>query len=192
MQPELAKLVTDLEQAHRTFTRPAAPDLQEDDNPRQAGAIESLSAVMNYLRAAGVRLELYAPIAALLAGLGDASEGRSSTILAKARYHKGTSKKPIFETLDLAAAAAAVTILYEDAGEDLDKAARAAAVSVGITKNSLLEFRKNIVKRRASAKAIENYTFFLDTARSYTQFSPTEQAHRALGVARAWKGAKGS
>ena len=116
--PVLDKLVVDLARAYQTFSQQQA----DDDNPRQAGAIEAINSLLNFLRAAGVRRELYTPLLAVLAGLSDASEGRSNDILRKAQYQKGTSKKPIFETLNLARAAAAVTIYKEDAKWPLDKA----------------------------------------------------------------------
>ena len=95
--PVLDKLVVDLARAYQTFSQQQA----DDDNPRQAGAIEAIDSLLNFLRAAGVRRELYTPLLAVLAGLSDASEGRSNDILRKAQYQKGTSKKPIFETLNL-------------------------------------------------------------------------------------------
>ena len=181
--PVLDKLVVDLARAYQTFSQQQA----DDDNPRQAGAIEAINSLLNFLRAAGVRRELYTPLLAVLAGLSDASEGRSNDILRKAQYQKGRSKKPIFETLNLARAAAAVTIYKEDAKWPLDKALWTVSKETGIDQKQLKEFRKNIGKARASPTAIENYDFFLNTARSYKHLSAEEQARCTLDLPRDWQ-----
>ena len=181
--PVLDKLVVDLARAYQTFSQQQA----DDDNPRQAGAIEAIDSLLNFLRAAGVRRELYTPLLAVLAGLSDASEGRSTDILRKAQYQKGTSKKPIFETLNLARAAAAVTIYKEYAKWPLDKALWTVSKETGIDQKQLAEFRKNIGKGRASPTAIENYDFFLNTARSYKELSAEEQARCAVALPRDWQ-----
>jgi hypothetical protein len=183
--PLLDKLIEELNKAHRIFTRAIAHEV-EGNNPKQQGAIDALSAVMNFLRASGVDRRLYAPIAELQAGLFDASEGRSSGILQ--RHHKqGASTKPVMRTRNMAAASAAVTILKDD-GVPLDLALQQVAREIGVGKDQLGEFRKNIGKGRATTEAIEDYEWFLNTARSYRVFSAKQQAHFALLVARDWKG----
>jgi len=177
-------LIKELRVASQTFSKTAADDVEGD--AKQQGAIDALSAVMNFLRASGVDRKLYAPIAALQAGLFDASEGRSSEILER-HYKEGVSKKPILRTLNMAAASAAVTILKDDAGVPLDRALERIARETGIEKKQLAEYRKNLGKGRASAEGIENYEWFLNTARSYRHFTAEQQAQVAARLARDWK-----
>jgi hypothetical protein len=181
--PALAALFAELERSQKTFSSSPTEEL---NNPRQEGAIQAVGAVMSYLRAINVSLKLRAPLMALLSGLSDASEGRNNAIVQKAEWSKGKSRTKILDTFNMAAAAAAVTILKDDAKLPLKEAVGEIATKVGIKRSQLQEFRKNLGKGRASPEAIENYQFFLNAARSFKQFSAREQANRVIAASSSW------
>jgi hypothetical protein len=185
-QEAVEALLRELAEAHQAWINSSPGDGQG-----RSAAIAALDAALRYFRQIGVGLNLQAPLQGLLAALCDAEEGRSNPLLVPNSHTPGTATKNEMESRHLASAAAAVTLLKDDAKWPLDKALGVAAKAVGVTKDQLKEFRKNIGKSRAGKSrapraAIDQYDFAMRTARSYPQLSAEERALRCLSVAKAW------
>lgn len=159
--------------------KPGTP--QSDENHQRADAIRAIAATMKFFREIGMERRLYAPLLDLLGALIDADEGRANPILTPLKKSTGTPKKLVRERYDWAAAAAAVTILKDDAKRRLGDAVYEVSRSTGIDAKELGEFRKNILRERANSEVTENYWYFLRHARSLS-YPPEEQARRALKV----------
>jgi hypothetical protein len=105
------------------------------------GTAQSIEAVCRYLWSIGIKTELTHPLVRLALNIRD---------------KKADARKPLGESVILATLAAAIDVLMP--AESLEVAARKiAGASGGITANRLIEYRKNIRKRRGRSEAREMY-----------------------------------
>jgi hypothetical protein len=134
---------------------------------------ETLTAVVDFLRDAGIETELTAPMSNLYFALLDAKEGRSNPLIEREAMETGTSKKLVFETLQWSMAAAAVTVLKDEAKWGLTTAVAHVARRMGFETEQLKEFRKNLMKGKGPAGARQNYdNFVVHDRRTYHDLTP--------------------
>lgn len=170
------------------------PEPDDNDTEARARIRKSLAAVMNFLRTEGIAMDLRAPFQHLYAALEDISQGRSNELLEPATMNikNGTPKKRTFDQVEMAMAAAAVSILREDGGWTLNRAVRTVAGELSMHPPALSEFRKNIGKRRAPAQVLEEYTKWrLDRQQKYPELSPEAYVKTMMETARALTQKKG-
>lgn len=134
MIADLERLRAGLDHAHKVYT--TAND--------RLGSAYAVDAVCNFLLAAGMEPRLQAPLQSLIGDMADdlTRDGR----------------KPLLESLQWAQAARAVDILKRE-GMALPTAADEVSKATGraIGKKQLIEFRRNVRKRRARQEAIDAY-----------------------------------
>lgn len=129
-------------------------------------------AVIDHLRQAGLETELTAPLSNLYFALLDTSEGRSNPLLERSAMETGASKKLVMDTLQWSMAAAAVTVLKEEAKWGLTTALAHVARRMRFDTEQLKEYRKNIMKGRSPEGARTNYdSFVIADRRKYKDIS---------------------
>ncbi len=129
-----------------------------DTNLKRHIAMEALSAVIGYLREAGIDLKLRAPLLGLLGALGDVSCGRSNALLTKIPY-EGGPKKPLYARWNMVTASAAVTLWVHDAKWQPHKALKEASHIIGVPYVMLHNFRKELTRgnSRVPKGDVEHY-----------------------------------
>lgn len=168
---EKEQLVIDLQNA-----RQASQTTQEHD-PARIAAFGALMAVINYLKAIEIDLSLYASLLELAGALTDAENGLSNPLTRPVEFQRGGSTARTQQTIEMAEAAAAVTLLLKTARRA--EAYRVVAEKAGVESDALRTFRKNISGKRAPKLAAAHYQSFLaQAARSGVPLD--EQAERAL------------
>lgn len=157
----------------------------DSDEPARARVRKSLAAVMDFLRAEGVSVELRAPFQHLYAALEDVADGRRNDLLKPAERQDGKPKKRSFYRQELTMASAAVTILREDCGWQLNKALNDVARDLGLEKSGLGEFRKNIRRgRQPDDVTNEYYRWRHDRREHYPDLSPEAYVQTMIETAK--------
>ena len=175
---EIQQLVSDLENARAVFVG-KDPDDAHDGYRRRQGAVSALAAVINYLDAVGVQDELYVPLNELWGALVDAESGLSNPLTAPSTHrHKGGTKTKHTYALDMAKAAAAVTLKCHS-GEKLSDALAEVARKAGVGEKQLENFRKQVSSRRGNNAAKDLYHLMLKELAAH-DLPREEQARLAL------------
>ena len=134
MGPEVEYLRHRLEKALQVFK----------DTDGRLGSADAIIAVCDFLGVIGIEPQLRVPLQSLVGGMVDGLTR--------------DARKPILESLQWAKAAAAIDIL-KGADMDLKAAAKAISKATGgtVEAGQLIEFRKNIRKRRTRDEATNAY-----------------------------------
>jgi hypothetical protein len=140
-----------------------------DDNLQRHRTMEALSSVATYLREAGVKRKLYAPLLDLLGALGDASMGRHNPLTAPIPHKLGSPKTPIFARNRMVTASAVVTLWMQYAKWSGEKAYDEAAAAIHVTPKELKNYRKSLTRgvSLAPREDVELYWWCIQTARGY-------------------------
>jgi hypothetical protein len=138
----------------------------------------ALSAVIRYVNSCGVSGKLTKPLHALWCGLADMDRGISNDLVDRLPY-KGGTQKTIQETFDWAAAAAKVTLYIKKNKMPAPAALKNAAKEQGLDSKKLSEFRKNIQRGHAPARAKKYYGWLLDDLAD-PKGAKRRHLHRAL------------
>lgn len=96
-------------------------------NPSRNTVALQLSAVMNYLADQGVEAELRAPLMSLLSALSDIDAGRNNPYLTVRNTGAKRRSMPMDEQALMALASAGITVLKEQYGLSIEKAAKQVA-----------------------------------------------------------------
>jgi hypothetical protein len=136
-------LLTELRKALAIYN--AAPAEEPHSLSCRSAAIDSLVAVLNYLRANGVANELLAPLESLYAALLDISAGRSNSILERIDAGANRSNQPLEKERRAAEAVAYVELMVRAKGTSaVSNALKEAAKVMGCTVRQMEQKRKNI------------------------------------------------
>ncbi len=135
----------------------------EADNEGRDGARASIAAVLNFLRASGVKSKMVVPLQAVLGALEDAEKGAPNRLTMPEKTHRQPTKK---EALNLAIAAAAVTFLMRS-GKTAMLAAQQVKTwvpTLNRTPKQIKTFRANLINDGYSPEIGELYQSMLDEA----------------------------
>ncbi|WP_434723116.1 hypothetical protein [Mesorhizobium sp. RIZ17] len=134
MSPSLEQVIADLQNADHAFRTEYAPH----------GSALAIQAAMDFMVREGVAPTLMFPLLAVMGDLADS--------------HGESNLKPIMEAMMWGRAAGAVHVL-KGSGMSLSEAATKVSKATGraISANQIIEFRKNIGKRKARQEAVEEY-----------------------------------
>ena len=183
-EARLDLLLGQLGQAREEFNRRQDADPDEDPTVphyRREGAVQALGAVMGYLYDIGVPTHLRLPLDDIHAALADADNGRVNALTKPRRLprEKGHHGKPIFDTMRLANASAAVTLMHR-AGAKIEIACRRVARHLPYTTaEQLKRWREDLTRGKKSAEARRVYDTILTEA---GDMEPARAADLALEV----------